>query len=328
MKECERRWEIDALRDHVLDGRAKESAELHVRECASCLRHSENIDALARELKASGAAINPFVQRRLRGAILERVAEERRSEANTPEQARRARMMQFGTVCLAAIAVLVGVRFLRGDGDVVALQRAPSLVHAPLVRAAISDDGRTRWSRGRVGTTDRVELHEGRLDLHVAEGPHARFIVAVPDGEIEDIGTQFSVTVSEGHTKEIRVLSGRVVFRRYAVAQVELGAGDIWRDGVVVAVAPSPAQDSADARPAELPTTASKKADASSAESHSQALPSLSREDEAYLRVVEFAKASRKTDAVRAAKAYIARYPNGLRRAEVEKFLSVSNSTD
>ena len=55
-------------------------------------------------------------------------------------------------------------------------------------------------------------------------------VVEVPDGEINDLGTVFSVTVAGGHTRKIDVAKRAVVFRRRDRPPVMVRPGEPFQE--------------------------------------------------------------------------------------------------
>lgn len=213
---------------------------------------------------------------------------------------------------------------------------------------------------------DRVDLVEGVLDFDVRQ--HAagrRFVVAVPDGEIEDVGTRFRVTTHGGQTEEISVEEGAVVFRRPGRSSVELGAGQIYRaestrsvaaaEGGDARRAPEPSRSPAVPAPiacvnvrgtsapssagSPVPHASNRQAaalerprgiapsaapstagfiDPAAAPSSTGLSQEEQAEDEAYLRVVALLRENRREEAKVAARAFVARFPSGLRRREMD----------
>jgi TolA-binding protein len=75
-------------------------------------------------------------------------------------------------------------------------------------------------------------------------------LVRLPDGELEDIGTTFSVTVEEGRTARVAVEEGRVVLRLHGRAPVVIAAGESWPAPSVTLSAPAPSLPGPAAAPA------------------------------------------------------------------------------
>jgi TolA-binding protein len=86
-----------------------------------------------------------------------------------------------------------------------------------------------RWSRHYDGHLHVVVLEDGLLSVRSsAKGPDDRLLVRVPDGEIEDVGTQFTVLVQAERTRRIEVSEGQVVFRAKDGSEREIEAGRRW----------------------------------------------------------------------------------------------------
>src|SRR5262249_55207054 len=71
----------------------------------------------------------------------------------------------------------------------------PVVVHA---------DGSAKWSRQAEKQLETIRLESGALAIRVyhAVAPR-RLLVILPDGELEDIGTTFSVSADAGHTTHV-----------------------------------------------------------------------------------------------------------------------------
>jgi ferric-dicitrate binding protein FerR (iron transport regulator) len=104
-----------------------------------------------------------------------------------------------------------------------------------------------------LGPTRRFSLREGRLDAKVAKlGPGERFVVQVPEGEVEVRGTVFTVAVAEAPVacpgvaslSTVSVTEGAVAVR-FGTSQRLLYPGESWSapcpDARPSAVAPPPA---------------------------------------------------------------------------------------
>jgi hypothetical protein len=191
-----------------------------------------------------------------------------------------------------------------------------------------------------------VRLDSGtlRLTVHRKAG-EARLLVEVPDGWIEDQGTQFSVTVQFGRTQCIEVKQGAVVFHRHDGAIAQVRGGEVWqraeKEPTPQASAACSAADhwspeatsGAAARltsaPAKHAQTQSRgKAagrdgwrvrEAAPGPSASVAPESGSEEDLAYLKLLALLGEGRGEEARLAAKEYLRRFPAGFRRIEVER---------
>jgi hypothetical protein len=86
-----------------------------------------------------------------------------------------------------------------------------------------------RWSRHRDADVERVHLDDGTISLEVERQlPEGRFLVELPDGEIEVRGTRFEVTARRALTRSIRVELGVVSYRPVGAPEVILHAGETW----------------------------------------------------------------------------------------------------
>jgi hypothetical protein len=106
------------------------------------------------------------------------------------------------------------------------------------------------WSAKHVGGASLVTLRDGVASFHVEHvAAAARFLVELPDGEIEVRGTRFVVDVKAGVTRSVTVSEG-VVWLRLGQRLVVLKRGEAYRADEVAAavgVAPPPAPSAAPA---------------------------------------------------------------------------------
>jgi len=194
-----------------------------------------------------------------------------------------------------------------------------------------------------------VVLESGALSIRVDHSASPRrLLVLLPDGELEDIGTTFSVSVADGHTTRVTVQDGSVVLRLRGKPPLALGAGDAWspapREVALPAVSSTskPPAVRAKAAPSAAPavsSSASTSADTgASAEfrvamsafnggEHPRAAALFSRflaqhpgdlraEDAAYLRILALQRTGDAPATKEAARDYLSRYPHGFRQAE------------
>jgi TolA-binding protein len=221
--------------------------------------------------------------------------------------------------------------------------------------AVVHAEGAAVWTEHREGDRDEVVLQRGALWIHVdhASG-EGRLAVVLPDGELEDIGTTFTVSAEDGRTKRVSVEEGHVLLRLRDRPVVTLGSGETWAADVP---APS-ACASATTPPSEPPASASRAQERSAApprssapvgpapavdpsadfraamsaldvgdnhdaatkfESFLQKHPRDPRaEDAAYLRVIALQRCGDTAAMKDAARDYLRLYPTGFRHAEVD----------
>ncbi len=217
------------------------------------------------------------------------------------------------------------------------------------------------WSTSAEGDAEKIVLAQGTLAIHVDHGSsrRSRLIVSLPDGELEDVGTTFTVTVEGRQTRRVAVQEGSVLLRIQGGA-IAINAGQAWTseeaagptaDGAPPFEPAGPASGPVSHRPVPLHVT---KAQAHSA--HPPAVPDeapssgefraavrlLERgdgcqaaagfaryatlypsdphaEDAGYLRVIALQRCGSGSDVKRAAQEFLSRYPSAFRRAEVEQ---------
>jgi TolA-binding protein len=105
---------------------------------------------------------------------------------------------------------------------------APSPGSGAFASTILATEG-AKWSRERVGSTETVRLSDGELRIHVRHQlTEERFVVVLPDGELEVRGTTFDVRVERGSTSIVRVEEGRVALRMAGRAERLLGGGESW----------------------------------------------------------------------------------------------------
>lgn len=175
--------------------------------------------------------------------------------------------------------------------------------------AVLQPAGPAAFARRAHPSGEHVTLSEGTLAFRT-HGASPKLRVRVPDGELEDVGTAFRVTVADGRTTSIEVTEGLVIFHRREGEDIRLPAGSHW-------LAPAPRRNteapipSAARSPRAAPAVASSPAvSAETAESG---------EDSAYLHILALLREDRREEARVAAREYLRRYPLGFRRVEVER---------
>ena len=341
--QCTRLFEAEALRDGRLAGAERASFERHVAACAACAREVGALEALAEALRASSErdAGDELHTRRERTRLLS--AFDGRLIAPRSPPTTQSRLLWS-----AAVAVLVATIFLFGR-DRLAEQRAPS------TQAVVHADATAAWSERSEGERETIVVTRGALWIHVDHSSKRRqLVVVLPDGELEDIGTTFTVTVEDGRTTSVAVEEGHVVMRLRGRSSLAIDPGETWLASAPLvptldAHVPLGTTDSiARSAPAErdasvLPPSATLRpamafdpsvdfraamnalrvgdnrraatAFAGFVENHPR---DPRAEDAAYLRVIALQKCGDIDATKRAALDYLRRYPKGFRRAEAE----------
>jgi hypothetical protein len=316
---------VEASRDGRLSAGESQQLREHLRDgCAACRQQTRFLGWLADALPRGGGSDDEVALRRLRRAIVSE-AHERLSGASTPVW-RRTAVRVAAVVCLALAA-----GYLYG--------RTPQIRVTPLT-------AERNVAQHLEGDREVVVLGEGTYELTVQRNWFDRSVVVhVPDGEIEDVGTVFSVRVEHARTARVHVTRGAVVLHLGGVPELRLLAGSEWSAAPVpeivapvITVEPAPV-DLVPAEPSELandhesePKVAPQKQrhprrvlHAARAHAEPDAETSVSdentSEDAVYLRVLDLLHQRRMNDARRLGESYLERFPNGFRRPEIERLV-------
>jgi hypothetical protein len=220
---CPRLWEAQAVEDSRLDPAARASFERHVSACGVCADERASLARLrAMSERLPVLSSTPLERRRLRAAIL-RAENHRLLEA--PSVSRNLAWMIGAAVVATAVAVGVSYRH----------RAVPAVVFKRMSEGAafeVSPVGSAEWHLDRQDRNTRISLRDGTVSIHVAKlDLGQRFVLALPDAELEVRGTWFSVHVEEGRTTLVSVSEGSVSLTWRSGAQQILGAGQSWRAG-------------------------------------------------------------------------------------------------
>ncbi|MGH7284577.1 MAG: FecR domain-containing protein, partial [Polyangiaceae bacterium] len=242
-RNCDRRWEIDALREGRLGPKDAEAFERHLRVCGPCME-SKMRDEQLRTLSASlsRAEPNELDLRRLRARVL-------RSAEMGEERGLGAPRMRFVIAALFAGVACLAVYFSttrHAQPSPLAITTAIATA-APELAGTVSPHEGAVWRQTRDGSIERVKLDDGALSIHVRhQRDDERFFVDVPDGTVEVRGTTFDVEVRDGRTVLVHVTEGIVSWKSDRGDAVLLPAGASWSpttpasSAAIVAPAPAP----------------------------------------------------------------------------------------
>ncbi len=307
MKDCERLWELDAYREGRLGAKDAQSFERHLKICSDC-RLRNTCDERLRMLGASLQEDPPseLTLRRLRTRILRDVATGVRAAEPRP----------WPRVALAAglaLALLGGAGWLAHGkraqaplSPTAAALLVPGQASADTLAGSVTAKAGTRWTQVRRDGLETVTLADGTLSIHVRP-QHAgeRFLVGLPDGELEVRGTTFDVSVAGGATRSVHVDEGRVELRLREHPEVRLGMGESWTSSPSV---PAPAP------PAPAPVMATDRATISrTAPPHPNAspMPTTAADDgaTAYAGALDLLRTGRGDEAAAAFHAFLLAHP-------------------
>src|SRR4051794_25238277 len=216
---CVRLFEGEAMRDGRLSAAEMASFARHAAACSACRHEMRALDALAEALRASsrdGAQADDLRRLRERSRLVAAfdatlVARPRRTATGL----RPALWLTAGAAMVAAAVLFARIRPARDGGS------APGLVvHASA--AAV-------WSKQSQGDRETVVLESGELWIQIDHTRrNTRLLVALPDGELEDTGTTFTVNAANGRTTRVAVREGSVVLRITGKSPRTIGAGETW----------------------------------------------------------------------------------------------------
>lgn len=267
--ECPRSWQAEAAEDRRLSDADRASFDRHLATCAVCARVVRELAQL-RNLAArtEAAASSPLEHRRARNELLRR-ANELTLEAPPRRSWRGVAVAAALVAACVAVAVTLRLRAPAAPG-VTALSEPSYELHASTG---------AEWSFVERGSTLKLATRRGRFELSVRHlSPGQRFVLVLPDGELEVRGTRFVVEVDGARTLGVRVEEGRVALRvrEREGSPLLLGAGERF-----AAAEPSPVSAASSAPAAEItppPALAPRRAvaDATPLPSAGDAVPALS----------------------------------------------------
>jgi hypothetical protein len=303
---CRRRWEAEAARDGRLTGAALASLLQHASQCKDCGREQRALEELGTALVRANVPTDEVGLRRVREQLLERAA----VRSYGASVASRWWWVAAAAAVLGLVLVVIAGKLYLSRGHTA-------------YTADITASPKAAWSRQIAKDTEQVMLNDGVLTLTVHRSANARRVsVRVPDGVIDDMGTVFRVTVRDGHTREIVVREGAVVFRRPGAQPLVLSSPSVWvPPGEISRPRAQPTDrandDAAVPAPAPRSPPASHSASAKRRGASSTGNASPADEDFAYLRIVALRREGRSDEARLAAAEYLRSFPNGFRRTEV-----------
>jgi TolA-binding protein len=342
-RECARSWEVDALREGRLGTRDAASFERHTAGCVECRKRFARDEHLKeRALALPVEEPTELELRRLRSRVLSDVA-----TGSTRRATRRRPILAFLTALLVVgpgLWLLLAGRATRRDATTPAQTTetvGTAVATPPSLAGSVSEIAPSRWSQLRSDAIERVSLEEGAIRVHVRpQEAGERFLVVLPDGEIEVRGTTFDVSVARGATTHVQVDEGIVDLRLAGQAPLRLGAGEAWTSPPppdrVTAAPTAPSLATPTPRPAAAPPASASEdgaqtyagavrllrdgrdGDAASA-FHALVMAhphSPEAEDASYLEAVALARAGRGDAAALAAEHHMASFPASFHRKE------------
>ena len=217
---CAQAWQAEAVEDGRLSGAERESFERHAATCADCRRERlvlAELRARAERLPPSDPA--PLERRRQRQLLLRRASE--------LGQRSREPFRRWPALAVALLAAGVGLFAFSRSVDAPRPPVATVATREPTYRLSATPG--TRWHIVASGAALRLRLDLGDVELQVDKlSAEQRFVLELPDGEVEVVGTRFRAVASALGTEQVRVSEGRVALRLARRAPLSLAAGESW----------------------------------------------------------------------------------------------------
>jgi TolA-binding protein len=219
---CEHSWQAEAARDGRFSGFDRASFERHAATCAVCTREMRALAELETAFRSLPAqASSPLERRRARIELLRRA---NALAVHEPPRWSRRRLTVSALVATAAAALALAVFVLLRPARFHELHES---IAAPTYRLKASEGA--DFALADRGATLRIDARHGRFELEVdrlKEGQ--RFLLTLPDGELEVQGTRFMVDLDRARTRSVQVTEGRVALRLRNHGPIVLSAGDRW----------------------------------------------------------------------------------------------------
>ena len=184
------------MREGRLTGVERVSFERHLAQCGACSREAEWLATLGDALRASHpASADELRVRRERTRLLAAF-----DDALTTERSPTRAWRRVGV--LAAAASL-------GLGLFLFWIVRPAVPPVFVSHVSVDPEAGANWVQGIEHQRRFVRLEDGKLRIRVAKRPGERpLLVILPDGELEDVGTIFTVEVEARRTTRVEVEEG------------------------------------------------------------------------------------------------------------------------
>lgn len=221
---CPRIREAESFVDGRLAAADHEAWRTHALSCRWCAEELREIDALREVMRALPALEASAMH--VRTARIELVARVAGRGDRDGSAVRRNAYLMF----TAAVVALVGFFVERNFLD--SASRAPAIAGTAVQAAPTFDVANVEgaiWDSKIDGPVARSSLTRGVAAFHVEHlGVGQRFLLALPDGELEVHGTRFVVRVENGATTSVDVSEGIVLLRMHGMPERFVRAGEHW----------------------------------------------------------------------------------------------------
>jgi TolA-binding protein len=234
---CERAWQAEAVEDGRLSAADRVSFERHASQCEICTAEVRALAELRQVAERLPVRTSRALDlRRRRNELLRRANE----LSLHPSRSSRKWPLVFAFAAAAATFVLAFWPRHQEPGPAI-----PALVTGvPSYR--ITPSPGSEWRTLERSSSLRLALRSGRFELQVDKlEQRQRFLLELPDGELEVKGTRFIVDADGVRTQSVRVLEGRVALRLHGREPLLLDGGQSWPEALapeaLAPEAPAPA---------------------------------------------------------------------------------------
>ena len=229
---CPRMTEAEACQDGRCSPSDSAAFQRHAQSCLVCTRELQALGALREAMRrVPPLEVTKEQARRVRSQLLEQVEARRTRPRNS---FRHAPWLLAAAAVIALLTVFVR-NYALESSTVVATQAGES----PVFEVA-NVDGAVFTNRVNAGMVQSSLTH-GVASFHVSPlRPGQRFLLELPNGELEVHGTRFVVSVQKGSTERVEVSEGVVALRLHGEKELLLRAGEHWSTPSVVPVTPPP----------------------------------------------------------------------------------------
>ncbi len=219
--------------DGRLDAAQRLQFSWHMQSCRCCNQEQRRLEKLRGALLSLPLPTAP-PERVAHGR--QRLLEAARAEGAAARRANRSvrpkRIWIYGgalAACAGLVLFLVSELGRRSTGEIAETPTTTAGERA--TRVVVRASAGARWSRRSRPDGETLKLSEGRLHVRVVHGAEKLELkLELPDGEIEDVGTVFTVSVQDGRTRRVQVDEGGVLLRLHGREPFQLSAGDSWTD--------------------------------------------------------------------------------------------------
>jgi hypothetical protein len=225
--------QAEARDNRQLSANERAAFEEHAESCAACQRELQALAALREAvLQVPTLEAAPVHARRIRGLLLEQIREQQSAAKGSGSW----QLLAVAAVAALAVTAAVVRNYTVRDHSAVALR---PLAESPVFEV-VNVEGAVVTNRVDGGTA-RSTLARGVASFHVSHlRAGQRFLLKLPDGELEVHGTRFVTSVQNDRTQRVEVSEGVVALRLQGEPERFLRAGEHWSAPSVVPAAPAP----------------------------------------------------------------------------------------